>query len=106
MSNLRRLFLTRCAAFGAAVVVGALKPLQALAAEWNKIAFDAKTLPEALKGAGVQNAGESKDKPDEKAMKEMQEVGTKYGECMAKAITERAGADGDESKRPDQYRRW
>ena len=61
MSNLRRLFLTRCAAFGAAMVVGVLKPLQALAAEWNKLAFDAKTLPDALKGTGVQNASESKD---------------------------------------------
>ena len=61
MNNFRRLFLTRFVAVGAAVATGLLKPLQALAAEWNKVAFDAKTLPEALKGAGVQSATESKD---------------------------------------------
>ena len=61
MNDLRRQFLTRFAALGAAVVAGVLKPLQAFAAEWNKVAFDAKTLPEALKSAGVQNAIESKD---------------------------------------------
>ena len=61
MNDLRRLFLTRVAALSAAVAAGVLKPLQAFAAEWNKVAFDAKTLPEALKGAGVQNASESKD---------------------------------------------
>ncbi len=61
MNNFRRLFLSRCAVLGTALVAGVLKPLQALAAEWNKIAFDAKTLPEAMKGAGVQNASDSKD---------------------------------------------
>jgi sulfur-oxidizing protein SoxY len=61
MNNFRRRFLAQCAALGAAAMAGVLHPLQALAAEWNKIAFDAKTLPEALKGAGVQNASESKD---------------------------------------------
>ena len=61
MNNFRRRFLAQCAALGAAAMAGVLQPLQALAAEWNKIAFDAKTLPEALKGAGVQNASESKD---------------------------------------------
>src|SRR4051794_31791117 len=34
----------------------------------------------------AKSAGDSKDKPDEKTMKEMQDVGTKYGECMAKAM--------------------
>jgi sulfur-oxidizing protein SoxY len=61
MNNFRRQFLTRFLAIGAAVSSGLLKPLHAIAAEWNKIAFDAKTLPEALKGAGLQNASESKD---------------------------------------------
>ncbi len=61
MNVLRRLFLTRATALGAIVIAGVVRPLQALAAEWNKIAFDAKTLPEALKGAGLQNAVESKD---------------------------------------------
>jgi hypothetical protein len=34
----------------------------------------------------AKNAGDKAEKPDEKTMKEMQEVGTKYGECMAKAM--------------------
>lgn len=46
---------------GAVAMTVLMKPLHALAAEWNKIGFDAKTLPEALKGAGAQNAVESKD---------------------------------------------
>ncbi len=61
MNNFRRHFLTRFLAIGTAVATGLLQPFQAIAAEWNKIAFDAKTLPEALKGAGLQNASESKD---------------------------------------------
>lgn len=61
MNNFRRFFLTRVLAASTAVAVGFLKPLQALAAEWNKVAFDAKTLPEALKGAGLQAATESKE---------------------------------------------
>jgi sulfur-oxidizing protein SoxY len=61
MNNFRRLFLVRCAALGAVAVTGVMRPLRAFAAEWNKVAFDAKTLPEALKGASVQNAIESKD---------------------------------------------
>ncbi len=61
MNNFRRHFLTRVVTLSAAAVTGILKPLQALAAEWNKIAFDAKTLPEALKGAGLQSSVDSKD---------------------------------------------
>ncbi len=61
MNSIRRLFLSRCAVLGTALVAGVLRPLQGLAAEWNKIAFDAKTLPEAMKGAGVQNASDSTD---------------------------------------------
>jgi sulfur-oxidizing protein SoxY len=61
MNHFRRHVLTRFVAVTAAVATGLLKPLAALAADWNKIAFDAKTLPEALKGAGVQSASESKD---------------------------------------------
>jgi len=34
----------------------------------------------------AKNAGDKPEKPDEKTMKEMQDVGTKYGECMAKAM--------------------
>ena len=61
MTNLRRQFLARWAALAAVAVTGVMRPLLAFAAEWNKVAFDAKTLPEALKGASVQNAIESKD---------------------------------------------
>lgn len=57
MNNFRRNLLKGFAALVALTLV----PLRALAAEWNKVAFDAKTLPEALKGAGIQNAIESKD---------------------------------------------
>ena len=34
----------------------------------------------------AKNAGDKQEKPDDKTMKEMQDVGTKYGECMAKAM--------------------
>src|SRR5882757_5602831 len=34
----------------------------------------------------AKNAGDKPEKPDEKMMKDTQEVGTKYGECMAKAM--------------------
>jgi hypothetical protein len=34
----------------------------------------------------AKSAGDKPEKPDEKTMKEMQDVGTKYGECMAKAM--------------------
>ena len=61
MNSLRRTLISRAFTLGAVAMTGLLKPLHALAAEWNKVAFDAKTLPEALKGAGVQNAVESKD---------------------------------------------
>lgn len=61
MNNFRRHFLLRITALGTAVATGLFKPLHALAAEWNKVAFDAKTLPEALKGAGLQSASDSKD---------------------------------------------
>jgi hypothetical protein len=44
----------------------------------------------------AKSAGDSKDKPDEKTMKEMQDVGTKYGECMAKAM----GGGGDMATPP------
>ncbi|MEO6023425.1 MAG: thiosulfate oxidation carrier protein SoxY [Burkholderiales bacterium] len=57
MNNLRRNLLKGFATLAALTLL----PLRALAAEWNKVAFDAKTLPEALKGAGIQNAIESKD---------------------------------------------
>lgn len=61
MNNIRRTLISRVVTLGTVAMTGLLRPLHALAAEWNKVAFDAKTLPEALKGAGVQNAAESKD---------------------------------------------
>ena len=45
---------------GLAIGAGLLKPTLALA-DWNKIAFDAKTLPETMKALGVASAAESKD---------------------------------------------
>jgi sulfur-oxidizing protein SoxY len=48
-----------------ALVSGVL-PLRALAAGWNKIAFDARALPDALKGIGASSVAES-DRIDLKA---------------------------------------
>jgi sulfur-oxidizing protein SoxY len=45
----------------AAIAAGLLKPGQVLAASWNKSAFDAKTLAEAIKTLGYAGAAESKD---------------------------------------------
>lgn len=64
MNPLRRTFLKGSGAAGAlaaAVAAGLLRPLQALAAEWNKAAFESKTLADALKGIGASAAAESKD---------------------------------------------
>lgn len=49
----------------AALVSGVL-PLRALAAAWNKIAFDARALPDALKAIGASSVAES-DRIDLKA---------------------------------------
>jgi len=53
MNTLRRALL-------AALVIGIVKPLAALAA-WNKEAFGAKTAGDALKSLGIGNAAPSKD---------------------------------------------
>jgi sulfur-oxidizing protein SoxY len=53
MNSLRR-------ALVAALALGVLKPLAALAA-WNKDAFGAKSAPEALKSLGIGEAAPSKD---------------------------------------------
>ena len=47
-----------CAA-GFAIGTALLNPLRALAAEWNKAAFDARALPEALKGIGASGIADS-----------------------------------------------
>ena len=64
MSPLRRTFLNNAGAAGAlfvAVMTGLIKPGKVLAAEWNKSAFDATTMADALKTTGGIGATESKD---------------------------------------------
>ena len=64
MNPLRRTFLKGVGAAGTvavAVAAGLLKPTQVLAAEWNKGAFDAKGMADALKSLGASGAADSKD---------------------------------------------
>lgn len=64
MNPLRRTFLKSAGAAGtvaAALAVGLLKPGQVLAAEWNKNAFDAKNLADAIKGIKGDGATKSAD---------------------------------------------
>jgi sulfur-oxidizing protein SoxY len=64
MNSLRRTFLKGTSAAGTvavALAAGLLKPGQALASEWNKPAFDAKSIIDALKGIGGSSAADSKD---------------------------------------------
>ncbi len=64
MNLLRRSFVNRLGALAAlavGAVFGLLKPGKALAAEWNKTAFESTTLAEALKQMGGVGATESKD---------------------------------------------
>ncbi len=49
----RRGALAAAGAFGALLVAGLLRPVAALAATWNKGAFEAKSGADALKGLGV-----------------------------------------------------
>jgi len=46
-------------AYAATFAAGWLRPIQLLAAEWNKAAFDAKVLADALKSIGATSATES-----------------------------------------------
>jgi sulfur-oxidizing protein SoxY len=48
-------------AFAALLAAGLLRPVQALAATWNKVAFAAKNPADALKGIGASDAVESKE---------------------------------------------
>ena len=52
----------------------------------KKCADDVQDQMNKWSAESAKNAGDKPEKPDEKTMKEMQDVGTKYGECMAKAI--------------------
>ena len=64
MNPLRRTFLKSTGAAGTvavAIAAGLLRPGQVLAAEWNKVAFDATTTADAMKGLSVAGAVESKD---------------------------------------------
>lgn len=64
MNQLRRTFLKGTGAastLAVAVAAGLLKPGQVFAAPWNKAAFEAKTIPDALKGVGATSPADSKD---------------------------------------------
>jgi sulfur-oxidizing protein SoxY len=62
----RRDALRMAGAAALAFAAAMLNPLRALAVEWNKAAFDAKALPDALKGIGASGIAES-DKIELKA---------------------------------------
>ena len=64
MNTKRRTFLKGAGAastVAVAVAAGLLKPTEVLAAEWNKAAFDAKGVPDALKVLNSTGAADSKD---------------------------------------------
>lgn len=64
MNTKRRTFLKGAGAastVAVAVAAGLLKPTEVLAAEWNKAAFDAKGVPDALKVLNATGAADSKD---------------------------------------------
>lgn len=64
MNFARRTFIKGAGAAGTVAVAaaaGLLKPSEVLAAEWNKAAFDAKGMPDALKAIGASGAADSKD---------------------------------------------
>ncbi|OYZ27030.1 MAG: thiosulfate oxidation carrier protein SoxY, partial [Hydrogenophilales bacterium 16-64-40] len=63
MNTLRRNVLKGAAgasAVAVAVAAGLLKPTQAMAA-WNKTAFEAKSVTDAMKGIGATSPADSKD---------------------------------------------
>lgn len=64
MNSKRRTFL-RTAGSASTVMIaaaaGLIKPTEVLAVEWNKAAFEAKGIPDALKAIGAAGASDSKD---------------------------------------------
>ena len=60
MHHRRRELLKAAGALAVFLAAGLLKPLSALAA-WNKEAFGAKSLPDALRSLGAANPADSKD---------------------------------------------
>jgi sulfur-oxidizing protein SoxY len=64
MNPLRRTFLKGTGAAGTvavALAAGLLKPGQVLANEWNKAAFESKSIIDSLKAIGGSSAADSKD---------------------------------------------
>jgi len=61
MNGLRRTLLQRGGALAAALAAGALSPLAALAATWNKGAFSSKSTGDALKSIGAEGPQASGD---------------------------------------------
>ena len=61
MYLVRRTLLKLTAAYGALAAAGLMRPSDLLAANWNKNAFEAKTLADALAKFGVSSTTESKD---------------------------------------------
>lgn len=64
LNTLRRILLKRGCAAGVlafAASAGLLVPGRALAAQWNKTAFEAKSVADALKGLGAGGLADSKD---------------------------------------------
>ena len=64
MNHLRRLILKGGGAGGVlacALAAGVLRPVPAHAAEWNRAAFESKSLADALKHIGAAGAAESAD---------------------------------------------
>jgi sulfur-oxidizing protein SoxY len=64
MNAKRRTFLKSAGAASTVVVAvaaGLIKPTSVMAAEWNKPAFEAKGVPDALKSLGASGAADSKD---------------------------------------------
>jgi sulfur-oxidizing protein SoxY len=57
----RRSFIARGCAFGALAVAWLLRPLAALAEEWNKAAFETKDVNAAMRAAGVHDLIETQD---------------------------------------------
>jgi sulfur-oxidizing protein SoxY len=60
-TDTRRSFLARAAALAALAAGSLLRPLRALAEEWNRAAFETKDVNEAMQNAGVRDLIESED---------------------------------------------
>jgi sulfur-oxidizing protein SoxY len=64
MNSKRRTFLKTAggaSSIAIAAAAGLIKPTEVLAVEWNKAAFDAKGVPDAMKAVGATGAADSKD---------------------------------------------